>query len=249
MGKSEKPSAGTSKHDVAARASDTGQSVSPNSDIASFLDVASKVKTHAGGRSGLIFALDATMSREATWDMALGIQAQMFDAVADTGLLDVQLVYFRGFGECRASRWVRDTSSLRNLMTGIGCRGGQTQIGKILTHARKETAKSDDPRVKALVFVGDAMEEDVDALCHKAGELGVLGVPAFMFQEGRDGRTERAFREISKLSGGAFMRFGAGSAGQLAELLKAVARYAAGGRAALAQDKSRTAQTMLEQLR
>ena len=242
MSKSDKPSANISKRD-------SDQSVSPKSDIAAFLDVASKVKPETGGRSGLIFALDATMSREATWDMALGIQAQMFDAVADTGLLDVQLVYFRGFGECRASRWVRDTSSLRNLMTGIGCRGGQTQIGKILTHARKETAKSDDPRVKALVFVGDAMEEDVDALCHKAGELGVLGVPAFMFQEGRDGRTERAFREISKLSGGAFMRFGAGSAGQLAELLKAVARYAAGGRAALAQDKSRTAQTMLEQLR
>ena len=65
----------------------------------------------------------------------------MFEEAGKVGGLDVQLVYFRGFNECRASRWVSDTRALRDLMTGIDCRGGHTQIGKVLTHARTETGK------------------------------------------------------------------------------------------------------------
>ena len=34
--------------------------------------------------------------------------------------------------------------------------------------------------MQALVFVGDALEENPDKLSHDAGELGRLGVPAFM---------------------------------------------------------------------
>jgi len=40
-------------------------------------------------------------------------------------------------------------------------------------------------RVHALIFVGDAMEENVDRLCKLAGELGLLGTPIFIFHEGR----------------------------------------------------------------
>lgn len=197
--------------------------------------------------------MDATMSRQHTWDQAQHIQAEMFDAVSSTDGLDIQLVYFRGFGECRASKWVNQSDSLRALMTRIDCRGGQTQIGKVLTHARKEAgqknpANPNRSRVDALVFVGDAMEENVDSLCQRAGELGLLKVPCFMFQEGQDGATERAFREIARLSSGAFMRFGPGAAARLAELLKAVARYAAGGRAALEASGSNEDRLLLEQL-
>jgi hypothetical protein len=84
-----------------------------------------------------------------------------------------------------------------------------------------------------MVFVGDAMEESVDELCVKAGELGMLKVPVFMFQEGHDGIAEHAFREIARLTGGAWCRFDPGAAAQLRELLRAAAAYAAGGREAL----------------
>ena len=77
------------------------------------------------------------------------------------------------------------------------------------------------------------MEEKVDHLCAKAGELGLLGVPAFVFQEGDDAAAERAFREIARLSHGAYCRFNAGAANELRELLRAVAAYAAGGMKAL----------------
>src|SRR5690554_1404849 len=87
-------------------------------------------------RGRLLFALDATMSRQPTWDLACQLQAEMFEAVADSGGLNVQLIYFRGFGECRASKWVADPRALANLMTGIECRGGHTQISKVFSHAR-----------------------------------------------------------------------------------------------------------------
>jgi hypothetical protein len=204
----------------------------------------------ASGRRGrLIFALDATMSRQPTWDTACKLQADMFLEAQAIGGLDVQLVYFRGLGECRASRWVSEPAALAALMEKIECHGGLTQLRKVLAHARAETEKA---KVQALVYVGDAMEEKVDPLCAMAGELGLRGVPAFMFHEGHDAAVERAYREIARLSRGACCRFDAGAAHQLRELLRAVAAYAAGGMKALDDLSARHnagAIKLLEQMR
>ena len=115
-------------------------------------------------------------------------------------------------------------------MGKIDVRGGQTQIIKVLRHVLGETKKK---RVGALVYVGDAMEEDADALCQLAGELGLLGVKAFMFHEGDDSVAETAFREIARLTGGAYAVFDRRAPGRLGDLLGAAAAYAAGGRNAL----------------
>ena len=203
--------------------------------------------SNAGQRGRLIFALDATMSRQPLWDTACTLQADMFREAAAIGGLDVQLIYYRGIGECRASKWVSDATQLGSLMVKIDCRGGHSQIGKILAHTRRESERQ---KVQALVFVGDAMEEPIDDLCAAAGGLGLLGVPAFMFQEGGDPVAEKAFREIARLSRGAYCKFDPGSAAQLAELLRAVAAYAAGGMKALANLKGqRSAMKLLEQLK
>ena len=202
-----------------------------------------------GARGRLIFALDATMSRQPTWDSACALQADMFREAASVGGLDIQLVYFRGLGECRASGWVAGSEKLAALMSRIDCRGGHTQIGKVLSHARQEHARQ---RVQAVVFVGDAMEEPIDALCAAAGELGLLGVPVFMFQEGHDPVAENAYREIARLSRGAYCRFDTGAAHQLGELLRAVAAYAAGGIKALSDLSARRssgARLLLAQLK
>jgi hypothetical protein len=184
-----------------------------------------------GKRGRLVFALDATMSREPTWDMACSLQGEMFEEAAAVGGLDVQLVYYRGLHACQSSKWVSDPKRLGDLMVRIHCEGGHTQIGRVLEHVRKETKTA---KVNAFVFVGDAMEEGIDGLCAAAGELSLLGVPAFMFQEGHDPVAERAFKEIARLTNGAWCRFDAGAAAQLRELLRAAAAYAAGGRLALA---------------
>jgi hypothetical protein len=202
-----------------------------------------------GERGRLIFALDATMSRQPTWDEACRLQGDMFQEAAAIGGLDVQLAYYRGLAECRASRFVSDARMLGGLMEKIDCRGGHTQIGRILAHARGET---ETKKVQALVFVGDAMEESLDDLCASAGQLGLLGVPAFMFQEGADPVAERAFREIARLTHGAYCRFDVGAAHQLRELLRAAAAYAAGGIKALTDLSARSgtgAQKLLAQMR
>jgi hypothetical protein len=62
----------------------------------------------------------------------------------------------------------------------------------------------------------------------------MLGVRAFLFQEGANPQAERAFRHIAKLTNGAHCRFDSSSPQQLRDLLGAVAAYAAGGRQALA---------------
>jgi hypothetical protein len=205
--------------------------------------------TDRGPRGRLIFALDATMSRQPLWDTACRLQAEMFHEAAAIGGLDVQLVYYRGLGECRASHWVSQPDRLAGLMERIDCRGGHTQIGKVLAHSKRETQAV---KIQALVFVGDAMEEKLDDLCHAAGELGLLGVPAFMFQEGNDPIAEQAFREIARLTRGAYCRFDPGAAHELAELLRAVAAYAAGGMRALndlSARRQRGAIKLIEQMR
>jgi hypothetical protein len=201
-------------------------------DVEAFLSQLKAVKAGkpASGRGRLIFALDATASREATWDRACTLQGEMFEATNAIGGLDVQLVFYRGFGECKASRWFGTARELHAAMRGVSCVGGATQISRVLAHARKEASAR---KVNALVFVGDAMEEKVDELCRLAGELGLCGVPVFVFHEGKDEIAGRAFRHIAKLSGGAYCPFDIGSARQLRELLGAVAAYAAGGRPAL----------------
>ena len=231
----------------------TGKPIATSSDadVAAFV---ARMKTSAAAptanRGRLIFAMDATMSREPTWHLALGLQADMFRTVKEVGGLDVQLVYFRGAGECRASKWVRDPDALARLMTTVSCVGGDTQIGRVMGHIRAET---DAGRVNAVVYVGDAFEERIDEVCAKAGEVGLLGVPVFMFQEGHDATAERAYREIARLTNGAWCRFDQGSARQLRELLAAVAVFAAGGRRALerlalAQDGA-GARMLLQQLK
>jgi hypothetical protein len=184
----------------------------------------------AGGRGRLIFALDATASRQPTWDQAAQIQGEMFVQTAALGGLEIQLCCYRGFGEFKVSPWLTRSADLLRMMTSVFCRAGQTQIRKVLKHAINETKVR---RVAALVFVGDCIEEDIDKLGSLAGELGVLGVPAFMFHEGNDPLAEFAFKEIAHLTHGAYCRFDPGAAGTLKDLLSAVAVFAAGGRRAL----------------
>jgi hypothetical protein len=218
-----------------------------NSEIDRFL---TEKAQETARRGRLIFALDATASRQETWDTACQLQAEMFREVAGIGSLDVQLVYYRGpeghpDGECRASRWYDSPAYLTKAMSAIVCRAGYTQIAKVLAHARQEAMRS---KINALVFVGDACEETRDALIQPAADLGRLGIPVFMLQEGHDPRVERVFREIAQVTKGAHLRFNTGAATQLAELLRAIALFAVAGPTAL-EGRGNAAQLLLGQMR
>ena len=203
------------------------------SDIASFLakvEALPKLPQTAGKRGRLIFALDATQSRQPTWDQAAQIQAEMFEATAKLGGLDIQLVHYGGIGGFAASPFVADAKSLRDRMLAVRCQAGRTQIARVLEHARAAALAE---KVNALVFIGDAVEEDAAELFERAGALALLRVPVFLFHEGSSLEVRRVFERIAELTGGACCGFDPASARQLADLLGGVAAYAAGGRAAL----------------
>jgi hypothetical protein len=236
-----------SKSSMTSRA-DGSLSAPSRSEIDAFLaEIRDRTPGSSTGRGRLIFALDATASRQPTWDNACQLQAEMFREVATSGGLDMQLVFYRGFDQCRASKWISHPEELTKLMSRIMCQAGETQIEKVLKHAQRETKLL---RVSALVFVGDAVEGDSpDALATEANELGRLGVRAFMFQEGHDREVERVFRNIADLTHGAYCRFDPGAARQLAELLRAVAVYATGLVTALAARQDAGAVKLLAELK
>ena len=178
----------------------------------------------------LIFSLDATASREPTWAVASEITHAMFAATSGIGGLWTQLVYYRGFNESRASRWVANAAELHRLMRQVRCEAGVTQIARVLDHAIQETGRA---KVSALIFIGDAMEEPLEGLAHQVGRLGALNTPIFLFHEGHDPIAASAFRQLASLSHGVFLPFDLSSIDRFKELLGAVAVYAAGGIAAL----------------
>jgi hypothetical protein len=195
-------------------------------------------------RGRLIFALDATASRQPTWDTAAQLTTQMFGTVAAIGGLDVQLVFYRGHDQCTASRWQSDARALAAAMQVVTCMAGHTQIRRVLTHTQKENARQ---KIAALVLISDACEERPADLYNAARELA--NVPAFMFQEGDDEHVAGIYAEVARLSGGAHCRFDSGSAQRLADLLKAVAIFAAGGLQALSAQKSEAARLLLAQIK
>ncbi len=219
---------------------------SSSQDIANFLQKSRAVTQLVEKQPRLLFAIDATASRQPTWDHACHLQQEMFLASGKLPMLAVQLCYYRGFGEFRASRWLTDSAALARLMGQVRCEGGHTQIARLLRHAREEHRKT---AVRALVFIGDAVEENPDTLCDLAGQCGMLRLPLFLFQEGNDRAVQQTFRSMAKLSGGAYARFDNSSADTLAALLGAVASYAAGGRAALEKRASASAKLLLQQLK
>jgi hypothetical protein len=218
--------------------------------------VAALLKKTQATRGRLNFALDATASRESVWDMSMSLQASMFETAAKLGNLDVQLAYYGG-DKVRTSPWFSDALALMGEMRAIRCVTGATQIAQVLRHIGAEHARE---KVAAAIFIGDACEEVPGALYAAAANLP----PLFMFQEGdldvmfldrRGGieptsqRVSEVFREIARLTGGAYGKFDAGAARQLGELLRAVAAFAAGGIAALANQRTDSARKLLGQLK
>ncbi|MGO8918020.1 MAG: VWA domain-containing protein [Stellaceae bacterium] len=216
--------------------------------------VAALLRKTQGARGRLIFALDATASRERTWDLAASLQAAMFEEAAKIGGLDVQLVYYRG-DEVQQSSWFSDAHELVSRMRTIRCMSGETQIAKVLRHIRAENGRE---KVGAAIFVGDACEEIPAELYDAAVGLP----PVFIFHEG-DGlaiyfdqhgghppqKVEQVFRELARLTGGAYGKFDAGAAKQLGDLLRAVAAFAVGGVAALANQQTDSARRLLGQMK
>jgi hypothetical protein len=154
-------------------------------------------------RARVIFAVDATASREASWNVARELQAKMFIEAGSDGLLQLQLVYFQA-NTCRASKWAAQGEELARWMGAIQCETGLTQIEKVLQHALREHERAP---VQGVTFIGDSMEENIDVLGALADQLGAAGVPLHMCQEGDDISARKAFRLLALKTGGTYSVF------------------------------------------
>ena len=218
--------------------------------------VAALLEKMRSNRGRLVFACDATMSRQPTWDLAVQLQSAMFEQAAKIGGLDIQLVWYRGIDEVAHTPWLSDVHALVSRMSMIKCDAGTTKIARVLRHVRAEHERE---KIGAAIFVGDAVEE-------MPGELydAAAGQPPwFLFQEDdlpamtidRFGAptpemtVESIFRKLAEITGGAYARFNAGAAAQLEKLLRAVAAFAAGGTKALANMQGEEARKLLRQMK
>jgi hypothetical protein len=195
----------------------------------------------AGGRGRLIFALDATASRQSTWDTANELQAAMFAEAGRFGGLQVQLVFFRGT-ECKATAWTTSPNDLAVKMRKITCVTGETQWGRVLAHVRREHQQKP---VNVAVFVGDCCEEIPDALYDAATGLPKL----IMVQENDNPIASVVFAELARRTGGEHFALGPDSARGLGEVLRAAAAYAVGGSKALEDQRTDAARKLLTNLR
>ncbi|MEM8844817.1 MAG: VWA domain-containing protein [Pseudomonadota bacterium] len=215
--------------------------------VQEFLKKSGQIATSEQNSGRLLFAMDATGSREHSWDMACKIQADMFMSTQEMGALEISLCYYRGYHEFHAFSWTKNAAQLRDQMLQVRCVPGHTQIKRTLEYAAASCVKQ---KIKAVVLVGDCIEESIDEVGHSAGKLGMMGVPVFVFHEGTDSVAKGAFEHIAKLSNGAYCPFDQNSVAQLKELLCAVAAFTVGGLSALEEhsEKSRIAKSMLKQL-
>ena len=189
------------------------------------------------------------------------LQSTMFETAAKLGGLDVQLVWYRGVDEVGHTPWLSDVHELVSRMSMIRCAAGTTKIGRLFQYVRTEHERE---KIGAVIFVGDAVEESPYELY--AATVGQP--PWFLFQENdapvvmldRYGapvasfdtpvqRVETVFREIARLTGGAYARFDSGAAATLGELLRAVAAFATGGTKALGDLRTDGARKLLSQMK
>ena len=196
------------------------KSITNKTTVSNFLSATKKYPIVDKSKNRLILGIDATASREATWDIATSLHSDIFSVAERT--LQIQLAYYRGIADFKASDWTQTHQSLRSSMEKVHCLGGRTQISRFLQHCYTEAIHH---TLKGIVFIGDCCEEEPKEIINLAGKIGILGIPIFIFQEGHDAFATKVFREIAKISGGAHSSFSADSAKALGELLEAVFSY------------------------
>ena len=138
----------------------------------------------------LIFALDATWSRQHFWEISKDIQASMFSTAARIrGRFATQLVYYSGLtqnGTVASSPWYNHALALDEEMQKVSCQAGTTQIGKVFRHAIAENRKR---KINALVLVADACEEYEEDLLPLARELKENNISFFLFDDTKGSAT------------------------------------------------------------
>ena len=181
-------------------------------------------ETGTPGRPRLIFAVDATASREPAWAAARQVTDALVKALP--GALDVALAVHGGSRVHTFTAFTNNANTLRDRAAGVACRGGTTRLLPILAASLKH------PAVRVVVYIGDVFEESVIQGQRLADAMGAQGTKLIVLHDTADPGARRdaeVFWDLAKRTGGCVLPFDASASGRLRDLLSAVAVYAVGG--------------------
>lgn len=207
--------------------------------------VAEAVDPEPPGRPRLIFAVDATASREPAWRAARGVTDSLVKALP--GALDVALAVHGGGRVHTFTPYTTAANTLRDRAAGVMCKAGFTRLLPIMASAVK------DPGVKVVIYIGDVFEESLARGRRLADSMGARGTRLIVLHDTADpaarGHAE-IFWDLAKRTGGCVLPFEAGASRKLHDLVSAVAVYAVGGERLLQERRHALpgAVALLEQL-
>lgn len=182
-------------------------------------------------RPRLVFAFDATASREPAWDTAREVTDALFTALP--GELDVALAVHGGGQVHTFTDFSPDVHLFRDQAASVRCQAGSTALVSLMEKVRMHAG------VKVLLYIGDCFEEVPSAALEQADALRLRGVRTILFHDASTGDpTARAvFEEIARRTGGVCLDFHDSNPADLRDILEAVAVLAYGGIKLLEQKK------------
>jgi hypothetical protein len=193
----------------------------------------------------LVFAVDATASREPAWAAAKQVTDALVKALP--GELDVALAVHGGSRVHTFTAFTDDANTLRDRAAGVTCQAGLTRLLPILATVVKR------PAVRVVVYIGDVFEESMHQGRRLADAMGTHGTKLIVLHDTSDPAARRdaeVFWDLVKRTGGCVLPFDASAPDLLRELLSAVAVYAVGGEKLLRERRHELpgAVALLEQL-
>jgi hypothetical protein len=188
------------------------------------------METAGPSRPRLVFAVDATASREPAWTAARRVTDALVKALP--GELDVALAVHGGSRVHIFTAFTNDAATLRDRAAGVECQAGSTRLLPILSASLKH------PSVRVVVYIGDVFEESVPQGRRLADAMGAQGAKLIVLHDTADPAARRdaeVFWDLAKRTGGCVLPFDANASGRLRDLLSAIAVYAVGGEKLLRQ--------------
>jgi hypothetical protein len=181
-------------------------------------------ETGTPARPRLVFAVDATASREPAWEAARQVTDALVKALP--GELDVALAVHGGSRVHTFTAFTDDANTLRDRAAGVTCEAGLTRLLPILSASLKQ------PAMRVVIYIGDVFEESVTQGRRIADALGAQGTKLIVLHDTADPAARRyaeVFWDLAKRTGGCVLPFEASASGRLRDLLSALAVYAVGG--------------------
>lgn len=187
-------------------------------------------------RPRLVFAFDATASREPAWELARQVTDSLFRVVP--GELDIALAVHGAGAVHTFTPFSPDPHSLRDAAASVKCQAGMTALVQLMDQVLAQSG------VKVMMYTGDCFEEDPQAAYDRADSFKARGIKAIMLHDSStgDAAARHVYDEIARRTGGVCVDFhgehGTNAAGELRELLEAVAVLTLGGVKLLEQRKA-----------